>query len=267
MECSGTVILVLRSPDHPSSPPLMLQNVLFSTAARELSLSLERVGIERFFVVCEEDLMAETAACFPAGAEVVSALDETLDTRLMAFAAQLQNKILTINAPVWLSSTAVSELMEDEFINPAGDAMGVYRVEAATLAQGGIETLNYGEYYSPSNDPEIQLLPLQSGEDLQKARQLARADHLYRLLSGGVDMPDPSAVYAEAGADAGPGSILLPGTILRGRVRIGRNCEIGPNTMLTDCEVGDNCVINASQVKNVKVEAGSVIGPFANLFS
>lgn len=267
MVCSGAVILVLRSPNHTPSLPLMLQNVLFSSAARELSLSLERVGIERFFVICEDDLMAETAACFPTDAEVVSAMDEALDQRLMAFAAQSQDKILTVNAPVWLSGAAVTELVEDEFINPAGDAMGIYRVEAGILAQGGIETLNYGEFYSPLNDPDIQLLPLQTPADLMKARQLASMEHLYRLAAEGADILDPNTVYAEAGADVGEGTRLLPGTILRGKVKIGSNCEIGPNTMLTDCVVEDGCIINASQVRNATVKAGSIIGPFENIFS
>lgn len=267
MVCSSAVILVLRSPNHTPSLPLMLQNVLFSSAARELSLSLERVGIERFFVICEEDLLSETAACFPTGSEIVSAMDETLDERLTAFAAQFQDKILTVTAPVWLSDGAAAELAEDEFINPAGDAMGVYRVEAAVLAQGGIETLNYGEFYSPLNDPDIQLLPLQTPADLRKAQQLARADHLYRLAAQGADILDPNTVYAEAGADVREGTRLLPGTILRGKVKIGSGCEIGPNTMLTDCVVEDGCVINASQVRNTTVKAGSIIGPFENLFS
>lgn len=262
MVCSSAVILVLRSPDHASVKPLMLQNVLFSSAARELSLALERFGMERFFVVCEDDLMEETAASFPAGSEIVSAMDEALDERLMAFAAESEGKVLTVTAPMWLSSAAVAELMEDEFINPAEDAMGVFRVDAEILAQGGIETLNYGEFYSPLNDPDIRLLLLRSPADLMKARGLALVDHLYRLAAQGADIIDPNTIYAEAGAEVGEGTILLPGTILRGSVKIGKNCEIGPNAMLTDCIVEDGCVINASQVKNATVKAGTVVGPF-----
>lgn len=265
MLCTSAVILVLRGPDHAQNLPLMLQKILFSPVARELALSLERVGVERFFVISEDDLLCETAACFPAGAQVVSALAEDLDQQLMAFAAQAEGKVLTVTAPVWISGEGLEELTRDEFITPAGDPVGVYRVEPEILAEGGVETLNYGEYYSPLNEPEIQLLPLKDYSSLRKARELSRVDNLCRLMAAGADVVDPSATYAEGGVEVGLGTTILPGTLLRGRIQVGQNCEIGPHTTLQDCVVEDGCTVNASQVKDVILPAGSVVGPFADL--
>lgn len=264
MLCTSAVLLVLRGPDHAQNLPLMLQKILFSPAARELALSLERIGVERFFVISEDDLLCETAACFPRGTEVVSALAEDLDQRLMAFAQGAEGKVITITAPVWLSGEALEELTQDEFITPAGDPVGVYRVEPAVLAEGGVETLHYGEYYSPLNEPEIQLLPLRDRASLHQARELARVDNLCRLMAAGVDILDPNTTYAEGGAEAGAGTTLLPGTLLRGRVKLGRHCEIGPNSTLMDCVVEDGCTVSYSQVEGVTLPAGSVVGPFAH---
>lgn len=61
----------------------------------------------------------------------------------------------------------------------------------------------------------------------------------------------------------GAGTLLLPGTILRGNTVVGANCEIGPNTLLTDCTVGDGAVINSSQCNESTIEAGAHVGPFA----
>ena len=83
------------------------------------------------------------------------------------------------------------------------------------------------------------------------------------LLAAGVLMMDPSAVYVEAGVTVGAGTLLLPGTILRGNTVIGEHCEIGPNTMLTDCTVGDGAVINSSQCNESTIDAGAHVGPFA----
>lgn len=83
------------------------------------------------------------------------------------------------------------------------------------------------------------------------------------LLAAGVLMMDPSAVYVEAGVTVGAGTLLLPGTILRGNTVIGEHCEIGPNTMLTDCTVGDGAVINSSQCNESTIESGAHVGPFA----
>ena len=48
------------------------------------------------------------------------------------------------------------------------------------------------------------------------------------LLAAGVLMMDPSAVYVEAGVTVGAGTLLLPGTILRGDTVIGRTLRDRP---------------------------------------
>ena len=83
------------------------------------------------------------------------------------------------------------------------------------------------------------------------------------LLDSGVKMMDPDTVYVEESVTVGPGTLLLPGTILRGRTVVGANCEIGPNTMLVDCTVGDGVTINSSQCNESTIDSGAHVGPFA----
>ena len=83
------------------------------------------------------------------------------------------------------------------------------------------------------------------------------------LLAAGVRMMDPSAVYVEESVTVGAGTLLLPGTILRGKTVIGEHCEIGPNTMITDCTVGDGAVVNSCQCNESVIDAGAHVGPFA----
>ena len=84
-----------------------------------------------------------------------------------------------------------------------------------------------------------------------------------RLLRAGVIMLDPGAVYVEPTVTVGEGTVILPGTILRGSTVIGRRCEIGPNTMITDCTVGDDVTVNASQLTSSTVGDRAKVGPFA----
>ena len=58
-------------------------------------------------------------------------------------------------------------------------------------------------------------------------------------------------------------TVILPGTILRGRTVIGKNCTIGPNAMIRDCTVGDETEVNASQLNESTVGAHTTVGPFA----
>ena len=85
------------------------------------------------------------------------------------------------------------------------------------------------------------------------------------LLAAGVQMMDPSTVWVEENVTVGAGTLLLPGTILRGNTVIGECCEIGPNTMLVDCSVGSNVTINSSQCSESEICDGCEIGPFAHL--
>lgn len=85
------------------------------------------------------------------------------------------------------------------------------------------------------------------------------------LLAQGVTMMDPSAVYVEEQVTVGRGTVLLPGTILRGATTVGKNCQIGPDTMLTDATVADNVTINTAQVEQSKLCSGCEIGPYTHI--
>ncbi len=86
-----------------------------------------------------------------------------------------------------------------------------------------------------------------------------------QLLASGVVMMDPSAVWVEDTVTVGEGTLLLPGTILRGNTVIGRGCEIGPNTMLVDTVVGDHVTINSSQCNESEIRDNCEVGPYAHL--
>ena len=85
------------------------------------------------------------------------------------------------------------------------------------------------------------------------------------LLQAGVRMMDPAAVYVDEEVTVGAGTLLLPGTILRGRTAIGANCQIGPQVMLTDCTVEEGCSINASQCEESVIEKNCQIGPYTHI--
>ena len=86
-----------------------------------------------------------------------------------------------------------------------------------------------------------------------------------QLLKAGVIMMDPAAVYVEEDVTVGAGTLLLPGTILRGRTVIGENCCIGPQTMITDCVVEEGCAVNTSQCEESTIKKNCQIGPYTHI--
>jgi bifunctional UDP-N-acetylglucosamine pyrophosphorylase / glucosamine-1-phosphate N-acetyltransferase len=84
-------------------------------------------------------------------------------------------------------------------------------------------------------------------------------------LKAGVTMLDPSQVFIDTTVSLGRDVTLFPGTLLQGNTVIGNGCEIGPDTRLIDCEVGDNAVIENSVCRGSVIGEGATVGPYGAL--
>jgi bifunctional UDP-N-acetylglucosamine pyrophosphorylase/glucosamine-1-phosphate N-acetyltransferase len=85
------------------------------------------------------------------------------------------------------------------------------------------------------------------------------------LMRGGVTMPDPAAVYVEAGVSVGRDTVLWPGTHLRGATTIGEGCTIGPDAVIADSTIGPGCSVVSAHLLGAELAEGAQAGPFAYL--
>src|SRR5699024_9389022 len=67
---------------------------------------------------------------------------------------------------------------------------------------------------------------------LAEAEKEMRRRLLQQHMLNGVTIVDPDHTYIEKGVEIGADTIVHPGTILKGKTRIGSDCEIGPQTEL-----------------------------------
>jgi bifunctional UDP-N-acetylglucosamine pyrophosphorylase/glucosamine-1-phosphate N-acetyltransferase len=88
-----------------------------------------------------------------------------------------------------------------------------------------------------------------------------------RWMEAGVGMQDPAAVYISHDAEIGEGTLILPNTHLEGKTAVGRDCVIGPNTILRRSAVGDRCRVECSVVEDAILEQDVSVGPFGHLRS
>jgi bifunctional UDP-N-acetylglucosamine pyrophosphorylase/glucosamine-1-phosphate N-acetyltransferase len=86
-----------------------------------------------------------------------------------------------------------------------------------------------------------------------------------RWMRRGVTMLDPEHTYVDASVQLGPDVTIFPGTILQGRTVIGEHAEIGPNTRLVDCSVGEGAVVASSVGRQAEIGEFANVGPFASL--
>lgn len=101
--------------------------------------------------------------------------------------------------------------------------------------------------------------------------QLAEAERVLntRIVRGhqraGVTIRDPQTTWIEVDVTIGQDSEILPGTRLRGATTIGENAIIGPDTTLTDTEVGDLAVVTRTDATLAVIGTAANVGPFAYL--
>lgn len=269
MNATGAVVFL---PREGSGPSLMLEELLFDPAARWLAESLRSAGVERFFVVCHSDDREQAAACFPEGTELVTGTTEDAVEQLVAFLNALEGKAVVITRPVLLSWSEARTLTGSENGGVLDNRdTGVYRVDAAALSAALGEGVGLEEALKEKGDKFNSrgvwfqgAYPIRSGwEGRMEAEMVARQLGARRLMMSGVRFLAPDQCYIGPRVQVGEGTVILPGTILRGDTVIGRGCELGPNTMIRDCTVGDNVTVNASQLNESVVEDGVKIGPFA----
>lgn len=267
MESMGAIVFLPREEDAPS---LMLEHILFDPAARWLSSALERTGADRFLVVCHDDDRRAAEGCFPPETEFVTAGSVDASQRLLAFLYALGGQVSIFTRPVFLDDQGARRLLSGDL--PRGEDTGVYRISSALLLEavdGGEDFVtavrSKGQAFGITPGNFFGLLPLEyAATAWDSARYFARRASVTRLTSAAsVRFLDPEAVYIGPRVTVGSGTLLLPGTILRGETAIGADCEIGPNTMITDCTLGDRVSVNSSQLNESTVDDGAAVGPFA----
>ncbi len=86
-----------------------------------------------------------------------------------------------------------------------------------------------------------------------------------KWMRRGVTMLDPEQTYVDASVELSPDVTLFPGTLLQGKTVVAPGAEIGPNTRLVDCTVGEGARVELSVGRQAEIGAGAVVGPFAAL--
>lgn len=224
------------------SKPLMLEAVLFCPILKWMSDKLLADGVQRFFAVSSPRFAQEVRACFPEDADVTISEQHS---ELLDF----------LNTPdpvaVFVRAALPMEEAGPGFVyGAAGYELQAVWQEKMTNAVSAAELI-------PGWVPVFSL------ETVAELEPLLRERIVRRHIRAGVRVLDPNAVYIDPRVTIGRGTMLLPGTILRGETAVGCGCTIGPNAVVRDCVIGDETEINASQVNESTIGSRTHVGPFA----
>ncbi|HEY7946995.1 MAG TPA: NTP transferase domain-containing protein [Acidimicrobiales bacterium] len=86
-----------------------------------------------------------------------------------------------------------------------------------------------------------------------------------RWMRRGVTMWDPERTYVDASVHLEPDVVLLPGVVLQGGCRIAAGAEIGPDSHLVDCVVGEGATVMKTTAVRADIGHHARVGPFVSL--
>ncbi len=98
---------------------------------------------------------------------------------------------------------------------------------------------------------------------LAKQAKQERLNINIALMQSGVVIIDPDNTYIEAGVKIGKNTVVQPNCHLKGDTQIGEGCQIGPNSIIEDCTIGNETTVLSSVLTKSKVGSNTSIGPFA----
>ena len=161
---------------------------------------------------------------------------------------------------------------------------GCYAFDGALLAAhiGEVGCDNaQGEYYLPDMleilkshghavrafhcDDWREGLGVNSRAQLAQLTAIARDRINEQLMATGVTFIDPAQAWIGPDCTIGRDTIVWPQTHLIGTCHVGQNCQLGPNTRLTNTSAGNDCVIDETVAIDTVLENGVDCGPRAYL--
>ena len=102
-------------------------------------------------------------------------------------------------------------------------------------------------------------------EELLTLNAVARTAVFKKLCAEGVRFICTDGIIIEPSVKIGAGTLVLPGTIIKGETVIGENCTIGPGSYIEDSTVGNDTEVNSTQIRSSTLESGVKIGPWSQV--
>jgi bifunctional UDP-N-acetylglucosamine pyrophosphorylase/glucosamine-1-phosphate N-acetyltransferase len=118
----------------------------------------------------------------------------------------------------------------------------------------------------PVDDPS-EVIGIDDRVKLAQAGRTMRQRLNEKWMRAGVTIVDPATTYLDTRVELGTDTVIQANTHIRGATQVGHRCMIGPNSVISDCQIGDNCRVEASFAEGAVLEDDVDVGPFAHLRS
>ncbi len=121
------------------------------------------------------------------------------------------------------------------------------------------------KYNKSTYEDKAQFLIVKDRVALSLATEEIKSRINQQIMLSGVTIVDPLSTYIDYGVEIGMDSIILPNTILQGKTAIGEESIIGPNSRISNCDIGNKVEVANSVAVDSSIGDETHVGPFAYL--
>ena len=114
-------------------------------------------------------------------------------------------------------------------------------------------------------DDYTEGLGVNSRAQLAQLTRIARDRINARLMAEGVSIIDPTQAWVGPDCTVGRDTVIWPQTFLIGDTHVGEDCQLGPQSRLTNVRAGDGCTIDETVAIDCVLENAVDCGPRAYL--
>lgn len=171
--------------------------------------------------------------------------------------AEAQYTIDEVNTSTYCFDTAA--LFEHLHRLQNANAQGEYYLTdmVAHLRDAGLDVVAV-----EAADPD-ETLGVNSRVQLSEAAAVLQRRINERHMLQGVTMTDPGLVWIGPEVAIGRDTVIEPLTFVFGDTVVGEECVLGPDCRLTDCRVGNGCVVDSSILTGTTIADHTTVGPWA----
>ncbi len=163
-------------------------------------------------------------------------------------ASEKERQIKEVNAGVYIFKT---DILKDIILDIKPDNLkGEYYITDCIeiLVSRGEKVNAY-----PLKTPE-EMLGINTREDYEKVYKVMKERIIKKWMQRGITIQDKASTYIEVEVEIGRDTVIYPMVYLKGKTKIGENCEIGPFVVLENVDVSDGKIVRGPDyIKNKKI--------------
>ncbi|WP_078875099.1 bifunctional UDP-N-acetylglucosamine diphosphorylase/glucosamine-1-phosphate N-acetyltransferase GlmU [Streptomyces sp. NRRL F-5053] len=114
-------------------------------------------------------------------------------------------------------------------------------------------------------DDHREIAGINNRVQLAEARRMLNARLVEDAMLAGVTVVDPATTWLDAAVTYEPDATVHPNCQLLGATHLGADCEVGPNSRLTDTRVGAGASVSNTVAQGAEIGPEASVGPYTYL--